>query len=110
MRYATKNDYVDNEVEICYWRKCWGLRNAFIHTNFLVEDPDTCEYRLSIKEVDYLRALIVTYLKHPEEWDNSIWSFDEIKHSLYDQRWNLFLLHFWMKKHPDAEVIFYDSY
>lgn len=110
MRYPDKKDYVKGEVEICYWRKCWGLRNTFIHSKFLTEDPNKCEYKLSIKEVDYLRALIVSYLKHPEDWDNSIWSFNEIKKSLYDQRWNLILLHFWMKRHPNAEVYFYDSY
>ena len=110
MRYHNDKDYIANEVEICYWRKCWGLRNAIIHTLFITEDPEKYEYKLTIKDVDFIRALLVNYLKHPEDWDDSIWTFDEIKHSLYDYRWNLILLHFWMKRHPDKEVIFYDSY
>lgn len=110
IHYPSDNDYIKNAVEICYWRKCWDLRNAIIHTLFITEDPDKCEYKLTIKDVDFIRALLVNYLKRPNKWDNSIWSFDEIKHSLKDQRWNLILLHFWMKRHPDKEVYFYDSY
>ena len=110
MRFPFDKDYTNGEIEICYWRKCWGFRNEVIHTLFIAENPEKYEYKLTIKDVDYIRALIVTYLKHPEEWENSIWTFNEIKHSLRDQRWNLILLHFWMKVHPNAEVYFYDSY
>ena len=110
MRFPSDCDYIKGEVEICYWRKCWGLRNAFLHHRFLNSDPDQWQFKLSVDDVDYLRALIVTYLKHPKDWDDSIWEFSEIKHNLRAQRWNLLLLHFWMKKHQDKEVIFYDSY
>ena len=111
VRYPNEKDYINGEVEVCYWRKCWGLRNEIMqHLCAYSSDPDQWEFKLSIDDVDFIRALIVTYLKHPEDWDNSIWDFHEIKHSLRNQRWNLILLRFWMKNHPDKDVIFYDSY
>ena len=61
-------------------------------------------------EITYLWRIVIHYLENPEDWDNSIWDFDEIKSALKEQKRNLFWLRIWMKLHPDAEVIFYDSY
>ena len=99
-----------DEVEVCYWRKCWGLRNAFIHTLFLASDPDEWEFKLSINDVDFLRDLIKGYILNPDSWNDSIWEFSEVKHSLKRQWWRLTVLRYWMKFHPDKEVYFYDSY
>jgi hypothetical protein len=110
MRYPFDQDYNDNEVEICYWRKYWGLRNWFLKEAFPNEFHNKSYYKLDVEKVRILKRIIIYYLQHPEDWDNRYWEYKHAKHILYNQRWNLFLLIFWMLKHPDAEVIFYDSY
>lgn len=111
MRYPFDEDYTQNEVDICYWRKCWGLRNEIMnHIGGREAPPEWYEFRLTRDDVLFIWRLIVHYLKEPAHWEDSIWSFDEIKHSLRDQRWNLMILYYWMKLHPDLEVYFIDSY
>lgn len=109
MRYPFEKDY-QSGVEVCYWRKCWGLRNWFLREAYPNYTADDYRFKMTTKEVSILRRIIDHYLKHPEDWDDSIWTFDEFKRSLHDQKWNLALLHVWMRKHPDAYVYFYDSY
>lgn len=108
IRYPFEQDY-NEEVEVCYWRKHWGLRNWFLREAF----PNSSEepyYKLDVEKVTILWRIVVHYLRHPEDWDNNYWEYNEVKHHLYNQRWNLCLLRVWMTRHPDAEVVFYDSY
>lgn len=112
-RYPFEKDYVPNEVEICYWRKCWGIRNEFLNTCFSTRKNEEVYFKLGVKEVEELRNIITYFLKHPKAWDkygNSIWTHEEIESQLKNQRYNLKILVRWMKKNPDTEVIFYDSY
>ena len=109
-RYPFEKDYAPNEVEICYWRKCWGLRNEFLNTCFPRRSNEEVYFNLGVKEVEDLLYIITYFLKHPKSWDNSIWTFEEIKSNLKEQKHNLKVLIKWMKKNPEAEVVFYDSY
>lgn len=109
MRYPYEEDYHEG-VEVCYWRKCWGLRTNFLNKISPSRDMESYEYKLEEKEITILIQVIRRYLTHPSEWEDSIWSYDEIKGQLYNQLWNLVLLRVWMRKHPDIEVYFYDSY
>ena len=109
IKYPFEKDYNDG-VEVCYWRKCWGLRNWFLRTAFPNRSADEWEFKCGVTEITYLWRIVIHYLENPEDWDNSIWDFDEIKSALKEQKRNLFWLRIWMKLHPDAEVIFYDSY
>ena len=110
MRYPFEQDYHDG-VEVCYWRKHWGLRNWFLREAFPNSyNNESYEYKLDVEKVSILKRIIIYYLQHPEDWKDNYWEYKEIKHTLYNQRWNLFLLMLWMRKHPDAEVVFYDSY
>ena len=109
MRYAYDKDYHDG-VEICYWRKCWGLRNWFLREAYPNWDPNQYHFQMTEREINILLKIIRHYLRHPEDWNDSIWEFDEIKLHLRRQQWNLVLLRTWMQKHPDAYVYFYDSY
>lgn len=110
-RYPFEQDY-NNEVEICYWRKAWNIRNWFLNECFPRRKDEDYYFKLGIEEVETLREIVTYYLKHPKEWDesSSIWTHKEIKPQLKDQKHNLKILARWMKKNPDAEVIFYDSY
>ena len=111
LRYPTSEDYSDKYVEVCYWRKCWGLRNLFLEDADINPDfGDVGEYPLGDYELTILIRCIDHYLRNPDEWKNSIWTYDEIRPVLREQKWNLVLLRGWLWRHPDAEIFFYDSY
>ena len=111
-RYPFEKDYESDKVDICYWRKAWNIRNWFLNECFPKREINDYYFNLGIKEVETLRKIITYYLKHSKEWNetSSIWTFEEIKSNLKEQKYNLKVLIKWMKKNPDAEVIFYDSY
>ena len=112
--YIDLSDYKEENnsysYDICYWRKCWGLRNWFLREAYPNWDLDQYRFQMTEREVNILLKIIRHYLRHPEDWNDSIWEFDEIKPCLREQQWNLVLLRTWMRKHPDAYVYFYDSY
>lgn len=96
--------------EICYWRKCWNVREAIL--NVLHAKPDQFEFKI---EADDIKPIIrkLLELMDKEVWDGSdesIWEFDEIKDTLVKQIANLHLLRKLFEKEPDLEVYFYDSY
>lgn len=109
MRYSCDKDYHDG-VEICYWRKCWCLRDWFLREAYPNWNLNQYHFQMTEREINILLKIIQYYLRHPEDWHDSIWEFNEIKPHLRRQQWNLVLLRTWMQKHPDVCVYFYDSY
>lgn len=112
IRYPFDTDYNKNSVEVCYWRKCWNIRNMFLNQNFFLRKSDECYFKLNIPNIRSMRDIIKYYLKHPNEWniDNGYWEFKDYKYILKTQYWNLFWLQIWMMFNMDKEVYFYDSY
>ena len=98
------------DVEICYWRKCWGLRETILleilHTN---DEGD--EYPLTIEQVKKIGKAIRSFLKEPDWWESrSFWTYDEAKNMLHTNVWNLWWLRWWMRFHRKEVVYFYDSF
>lgn len=90
--YPFEKDY-HSDVEVCYWRKHWGLRQRFLRAAFLnTYDKDEYEYKLNVEKVNILFHIILDYLLHPSNWDNGYWEYRYIKYNLRRQAWNLFLL------------------
>ena len=103
--------YSDNpETEVCYWRKCWGIRNAIVKKFHF--DKEGGEYKLDAEDIPaIIRILFSFYSK--EEWEenaDSIWEWEEFKDTLRQQILNLTWLYDYMLANPDVEVYFYDSY
>jgi len=104
------NDYGDR-VEIAYWRKCWGLRDAILRRfgdlpNEYITDIDTPEKVMELIEE------IASWLDE-EKWEDegrSIWSYDEIRRSLVQNIVNLSIIYTVMLGNPDVYLQFYDSY
>ena len=108
IHYPFNMDY--DYVEICYWRKWWGLRDKFLRT-YPNRDLNQCEFRMHRVKIKVLRSLLIDYLLHPSHWNNDYWEYDRyIRKNLITQIWNLYWLEFWYRRHPDAKIIFYDSY
>jgi hypothetical protein len=114
--YITNSEGVDSpysmpigdETELCYWRKCWGIRNE------IMDYLQTSAYEIELNDEDVSHIIgILKKFKRRKYWDanaRSIWEYDEIKRTLKQQIEKLqWLLKIW-PRHPDIKCFFYDSY
>lgn len=100
------------EYDICYWRKCWNIREAIFN---ILENDDRreWEFELSLNQVVAIRDRLCRFLTEGEDWEelgDSIWSFEEMIPVLTEDILNLSWLIEYMKKDVHAIVYFYDSY
>lgn len=102
------------EEEICYWRKCWGLRDSIIEM-LTKNGRDVVQKEVSIDVDDIIN--IVNILQQFDDEDywvehgDSIWSYEDIKDDLHNQIDNLMgLLDALNGPNNIKDVRFYDSY
>ena len=99
------------DLEVAYWRKCWNVRRV-IYCTLNQPDENDSEIELSYEDVrSIIKALEdeIHYFTF-EDWGDCIWTWNEFRRF---QKWNinnLKKLARMMKRHPEVEVIFYDSY
>ena len=99
----------DGKVEICYWRKCWGIRGE-LHN--LLHCPENGKVKIDREDIPAIERTIERYMDR-EYWDlyeNSIWTYDGYTLRAVNNVKNLLWLGWYMDEHPDAEVYFYESY
>lgn len=100
------------DLGVAYWRKCWNVR-AIIFDVISNGEDDCGTY-------DITREELVEIIHHLEndlhyfdflegEWD-SIWDWNTFRRIQKRNIKNLKKLAGMMKRHPEIEVIFYDSY
>ena len=103
----------DYDLEVAYWRKCWNVR-ALIYDALGVEQENDNEVLMDRQ--DLLKVLKALKGVNKKNWDDcgygggSIWEWDEYKQNHRRNITNLKKLARIMKRHPELEVIFYDSY
>ena len=106
--------YEDTPVyEICYWRKCWNVRQAIL--DICEQDsPNDWQYALNISEVceikGYLESLNEKIWDSESLYGGSIWTWEE--HEPHNQTHIEALTDLIeaMQYDPDMVVYFYDSY
>ena len=100
------------DLEVAYWRKCWNVRQII----FSVVDSSEydCEYNITREElVEIIHRLEndLHYFDFLEgEWGGCIWEWNDFRRIQKRNMKNLKKLAGMMKRHPEIEVIFYDSY
>lgn len=109
----------DKSKEVCYWRKCRGLRDDILtYLKFVYPDrKDYCTLYLSSIDIFNIRQIIMSW-QDKKKWNlegNSIWSYKDIKKKLRaDVERLTFILG--MLETIDKEeknkfkIYFYDSY
>ena len=114
------NTFIDsndssNEIDITYWRKCWGLRNDIMEYLTKKYNVNENNYSFNLEEEDIkqiIEILISWYDK--KKWNSesqSIWTWKEIKGNLLDSIRNLSYLLGKMEDYPNGFIVyFYDSY
>jgi hypothetical protein len=98
--------------EICYWRKCWNVRED-IFTVICAETDSQYHFILDIYDIKEIIKVLKSYNKKTwiyGGWGGSIWEWSEHKKTNRRHIRNLKRLVRIMKKYPDLEVYFYDSY
>ena len=101
----------DELVEICYWRKCWGIRNEIVlHLKKCNPDIEYA-YKTPLDELDGICDIINKFTKeyYYNMYARSIWDWDEMVDKLKLQITRLE----WCKellKEDKIELEFYDSY
>lgn len=102
-----------NDVEIAYWRKCWGLRNNILNvlgTRFAEDN-----YESEIDTIEKVQDVmdVIYYFMDKEHWESegdSIWEYENSIRGLRDDYMNLVIMIEFMKDNPDIYLVFYDSY
>lgn len=101
------------EFEVCYWRKCWGIRREILK----IVNPTAnsgYDFIIDLEDIPAILRVMAKYLDN-EYWDlcaDSIWEYKEYIQHMIQQYINLKWLEGYWKDHPDddIEVRFYDSY
>lgn len=108
---AQFDDYGNCDFDICYWRKCYNVRSDILD----ILDYGEANYitRLTIDDIYNILDILKNYNRKTwvyGGWTGSIWTWDEHKARNKTHIKNLKLLIKLMKKYPDLEVYFFDSY
>ena len=114
------NTFIDsndnnNEIEIVYWRKCWGLRNDIMEylTKKHNVNEDNYSFNLEAGDVKQIIEILISWYDK-KKWNSesqSIWTWEEIKGNLLNSIGNLSYLLGKMEDYPHGFIVyFYDSY
>lgn len=99
-------DIIDDKDEVCYWRKCYNIREIFLNH---LKESDDYYYSININNINpIIKQLCFLLIK--DNWGNSIWTWEEQLENLITSIVRLKLLQHMMRKYTDIKVIFYDSY
>lgn len=106
------DSFTDGDIELCYWRKCWGIRDCILDILKINSDG---EGYFSIEESREVELIIKGLYKFLNEsyWiknGDSIWEYEEIVPKLVQDIINLKWLQELMKNDKNIQVYFYDSY
>ena len=110
----------ENEIEICYWRKCWDFRNEIISSGLGIscsevynkENPKDWIF-LTIPQVEEFRDILAKYTDIEYVRENnwgSIWIDEELVDIMKGELERLDKFLMLMKQQPGLKVYFYDSY
>ena len=100
------------DYDICYWRKCWNVRNDILDIIQTGENEEY-HYELTVRDIEIIITILKSYNSKNWDygsWSDSIWTWKEHKKINRRHIRNLKTLVKLMKKHPYLEVYFYDSY
>lgn len=103
--------YSDGDFEIAYWRKCYNVRRSICRALDGINDNGS-----TFISREELLTIIKELKKFNRKnwsiggWEGSIWDWSEIKKSHRTSICRLRRLARLMKKYPNIEVYFYDSY
>lgn len=113
LKYPYDKNYGE-DIEIIYWRKNWGLRNAVLDLlGSRINNDDEYEYLIETPSQVFDVMQVILSFMDKEKWEmegQSIWEYDEILPTLKRDIINLAIMAAFMQENPDVFLVFYDSY
>lgn len=114
--FYVKDDLYEqsNQIDLAYWRKYWGLRNDIINIIYENYYGNNSEVLLSENQIKKIRNLImeITFSKKrylescSGYWDYNIYSILRGIRQMINLTWAARQV----RKNPEVEVFWYDSY
>ena len=101
----------DGDIELAYWRKCWGIRDEILWT-LGADHQGGGDYLVSREKLKEIIEVLKKFT-NKEYWEDnadSIWEYDEFKDNQKQNIKQLRWIYGYMKWHPDVQLFFYDSY
>lgn len=101
------------DLEVAYWRKCWNVRHIIFDVLRRGDDNDSVIdiTREEVLEIIHRLENDLHYFDFLEgEWGSCIWDWNTFRRIQKRNIKNLKKLARMMKRHPEIEVYFYDSY
>lgn len=100
-------------LEVAYWRKCWNVRAIIFDVLGRGDDNDSV--------IDITREEVIEIIKRlqndlryfdfiEDDWDGCVWDWNSFRRFQKRNIKNLRKLEDMMRRHPEIEVYFYDSY
>ena len=118
-KYVIFKDELEEDspsFHICYWRKCWNIRNLILDCiNIDERESDDCDFILKKHELIGIIDVLAYFSELSEEeyelyYANDIWGYDimisKTKTDIDALMWLVDLY----DECPNIKVIFYDSY
>jgi len=109
--FAT-NEYKDGYYyDVCYWRKCWNIRDMIFDA--LDADKNSLSDTYTIDKPSQIQDIIdglYRFLQNGEDWEDSIWDFEDMIPQLAQDIVNLSAVKRIMNDYTNVKVEFYDSY
>lgn len=108
--WTRKNNY---DLEVAYWRKCWNVRYVIFDVLRRGDDNDSVIdiTREELVEIIHRLESDINYFDFLEGGSYScIWDWNTLRRIQKRNIKNLKKLAKMMKRHPEIEVYFYDSY
>ena len=107
--YDKEHEY---DFSICYWRKCWNVRNRILNALYILEPNDSYTI-LSIDDIDTIIDILKSF--NSENWDDyggSIWDWtDGIDEKMQYDIANLEQLKIIKERYENSiEIYFYNSW
>lgn len=113
-----KNWEKDYDIEVCYWRKCWNIRNFIFD---VIEErtgagcaPGNDNFEMTIDDIPPIIEKLAAYTEKTweEDYDDceTIWEWDVYKDVLCKDCQALSELYQLMQDNPEIEIYFCDSY
>ena len=107
--------FIPLDCEICYWRKCWGIRDDiidYLHNTHKIQE-ELYEYELTLADLQAIYNILLSWY-NKKKWNESgrsIWDWKTIKEQLrYDCNRLAYLIAKKEVYEDDLPVYFYDSY
>lgn len=117
----------NKEIEVCYWRKYWSLRNRIMNTLHINDEGGT-EKVLSVEDISAIRKIIADFIQRVGDAAHNTYYYNCYYYDCGTASWDWSENHIGLKYSKDIErltklelmmkrgmkdnleVIFYDSY